>query len=80
VTSAVDSPPNARNNYDRTGYVFILTEREVMNAQVLKDSGDALFDQRAVDAVYLGKTNWKSWQQWLYIFLKEIIRSDRFNF
>jgi colicin import membrane protein len=52
VTSAWIRPPNARNNMIAQLRIYFLPNGEVMNAQVTKSSGDALFDQRAVDAVY----------------------------
>ncbi|TYL47807.1 cell envelope integrity protein TolA [Marinomonas sp. IMCC 4694] len=52
VTSAWIRPPNARNNMKTQLRIFFLPNGEVMNVQITNGSGDALFDQRAVDAVY----------------------------
>lgn len=52
VTAAWIRPPSARNNMKAQLRIYFLPNGEVMNAQVTKSSGDALFDQRAVDAVY----------------------------
>ena len=52
VTAAWIRPPSARNNMKTQLRIYFLPNGEVMNAQVTKSSGDALFDQRAVDAVY----------------------------
>ena len=52
VTAAWIRPPSARNNMVTQLRIHFLPTGEVMNAQVTKSSGDALFDQRAVDAVY----------------------------
>ena len=52
VTAAWNRPPSARNGMKTELRIFFLPNGEVMNAQVTKGSGDALFDQRALDAVY----------------------------
>lgn len=52
VTAAWIRPPSARNNMKAQLRIYFLPNGEVMNAQITKSSGDALFDQRAVDAVY----------------------------
>ncbi|MGO2236824.1 MAG: cell envelope integrity protein TolA [Marinomonas sp.] len=52
VTAAWILPPSARNNMKAQLRIYFLPNGEVMNAQITKSSGDALFDQRAVDAVY----------------------------
>jgi colicin import membrane protein len=52
VTAAWIRPPSARNNMVAQLRIYFLPNGEVMNAQITKSSGDALFDQRAVDAVY----------------------------
>ncbi|MCB5161906.1 cell envelope integrity protein TolA [Marinomonas algarum] len=52
VTSAWIRPPSARNNMKTQLRIYFLPNGEVMNVQITKGSGDALFDQRAVDAVY----------------------------
>lgn len=45
-------PPNARNGMKTTLQISFLPTGEVNLVQVVKSSGDALFDQRAVDAAY----------------------------
>lgn len=52
VTAAWIRPPSARNNMKTQLRIYFLPNGEVMNVQVTTSSGDALFDQRAVDAVY----------------------------
>lgn len=52
VTSAWSRPPNARNGMKTTLRINFLPNGEVSNVQVLKSSGDAIFDKRAMDAVY----------------------------
>ncbi|MGR0279817.1 cell envelope integrity protein TolA [Marinomonas dokdonensis] len=45
-------PANARNGMQTTLRIYFVPTGEVINVEVLKRSGDDLFDQRAVDAVY----------------------------
>lgn len=45
-------PPNAKNGMKTQLSIFFLPTGEVDLAQITKSSGDDLFDQRAVDAVY----------------------------
>ncbi|WP_421851939.1 cell envelope integrity protein TolA [Marinomonas sp.] len=52
VTAAWIRPPSARNNMKAQLRIYFLPNGEVRDVQVTKGSGDALFDQRAVDAVY----------------------------
>lgn len=52
VTAAWIRPPSARNNMKTQLRIYFLPNGEVMNVQITRGSGDALFDQRAVDAVY----------------------------
>ncbi|NLQ16364.1 cell envelope integrity protein TolA [Marinomonas sp. M1K-6] len=52
VTANWNRPPSARNGMRSELRIHFLPNGEVMNAQITKSSGDALFDQRAVDAVY----------------------------
>lgn len=52
ITSVWNRPPNARNGMKTQLRIYFLPNGEVRDAQVTKGSGDALFDQRAVDAVY----------------------------
>lgn len=52
VAAAWSRPPNARNGMKAQLSINFLPNGEVMNVQVTEGSGDALFDQRAVDAVY----------------------------
>jgi len=52
VTQAWIRPPSARNNMKAKLRIYFLPNGEVMNVQVTDSSGDALFDQRTVDAVY----------------------------
>lgn len=52
VTAVWNRPPSARNGMKTQLRIYFLPNGEVMNAQVTSSSGDALFDQRAVDAVY----------------------------
>ncbi|KZN13161.1 cell envelope integrity protein TolA [Marinomonas sp. TW1] len=51
VAAAWSRPPSARNGMKTELRIDFLPNGEVMNAQVTKGSGDALFDQRALDAV-----------------------------
>ncbi|MFT2099222.1 cell envelope integrity protein TolA [Marinomonas sp. 2405UD66-6] len=52
ITSVWNRPPNARNGMKTQLRIYFLPNGEVRDTQVTKGSGDALFDQRAVDAVY----------------------------
>ncbi|MCO4785945.1 cell envelope integrity protein TolA [Marinomonas atlantica] len=52
VTDAWIRPPSARNGMKTTLRINFLPNGEVSNVQVLKGSGDAIFDKRAMDAVY----------------------------
>ncbi|MEO9274237.1 cell envelope integrity protein TolA [Marinomonas sp. 5E14-1] len=52
ITSVWNRPPNARNGMKTQLRIYFLPNGEVRDTQVTKSSGDALFDQRAVDAVY----------------------------
>lgn len=45
-------PANARNGMQTTLRIYFVPTGEVVNVEVIKRSGDDLFDQRAVDAVY----------------------------
>jgi colicin import membrane protein len=45
-------PAGARNNMKTQLRIYFLPNGEVMNTQVTKSSGNNLFDQKAVDAVY----------------------------
>ncbi|AEF54801.1 cell envelope integrity protein TolA [Marinomonas posidonica] len=51
VAAAWSRPPSARNGMKTELRIDFLPNGEVMNAQVIKGSGDALFDQRALDAI-----------------------------
>lgn len=52
VTAVWNRPPNARNNMRTQLRIYFLPNGEVMNVEVIQGSGYALFDSRAVDAVY----------------------------
>lgn len=52
VAAAWTRPPSARNGMKTYLRIYFLPNGEVMNVDVTKSSGDALFDQKAVDAVY----------------------------
>ena len=52
VAKAWNRPPSARNNMKAQLRIYFLPNGEVRDVQVTKGSGDALFDQRTVDAVY----------------------------
>ncbi|ETX11526.1 Tol-Pal system TolA [Marinomonas ushuaiensis DSM 15871] len=52
VTAAWIRPPSARNNMKAQLRIYFLPNGEVMNVQITESSGDGLFDQRTVDAVY----------------------------
>ena len=50
IAQAWIRPPNARNNMKTKLQISFLPTGEVQNVQVVESSGDALFDQRAVNA------------------------------
>ncbi|MDP5055370.1 MAG: cell envelope integrity protein TolA [Marinomonas hwangdonensis] len=52
VAAVWSRPPSARNNMRTQLRIDFLPNGEVLNVQIMKGSGDALFDARAVDAVY----------------------------
>lgn len=52
ITAVWNRPPNARNGMRTQLRIYFLPNGEVRDAQVTNSSGDALFDQRAIDAVY----------------------------
>jgi colicin import membrane protein len=52
ITAVWNRPPSARNGMKTQLRIYFLPNGEVRDAQVTNGSGDALFDQRAVDAVY----------------------------
>ncbi|GAB3475088.1 cell envelope integrity protein TolA [Marinomonas epiphytica] len=51
IVNAWNRPANARNGMQTLLRIFFLPSGEVLNVEVIKRSGDDLFDQRAVDAV-----------------------------
>ncbi|WP_392383984.1 TonB family protein [Marinomonas primoryensis] len=52
ITAAWTRPPSARNGMKTYLRIYFLPNGEVMNVDVTESSGDALFDQKAVNAVY----------------------------
>ncbi|BFM48254.1 cell envelope integrity protein TolA [Marinomonas sp. THO17] len=52
VTAAWIRPPSARNGMKTELRIFFLPNGEVMSAQVMRSSGDAIFDRNALNAVY----------------------------
>ncbi|MGO2356533.1 MAG: cell envelope integrity protein TolA [Marinomonas foliarum] len=52
VTANWNRPPSARNGMKTYLRIYFLPNGEVRNVDVTRSSGDALFDQKAVDAVY----------------------------
>lgn len=52
VAAVWSRPPSARNNMRTQLRIDFLPNGEVLNVQIMKGSGDALFDARTVDAVY----------------------------
>ncbi len=52
VTLAWNRPPSARNGMKTKLRINFFPTGEINNAQVTESSGDALFDQRTLDAVY----------------------------
>ena len=52
VTANWTRPPSARNGMKTYLRIYFLPNGEVRNVDVTKSSGDGLFDQKAVDAVY----------------------------
>ncbi|MBM6549970.1 cell envelope integrity protein TolA [Marinomonas ostreistagni] len=52
ITAAWIRPPGARNGMQTLLRISFLPSGEVNNVQVVKGSGDAVFDQKAKDAVY----------------------------
>ncbi|NVK74315.1 protein TolA [Marinomonas sp. CT5] len=52
ITAAWTRPPNARNGMKTYLRIYFLPNGEVRDVEITKSSGDGLFDQKAVDAVY----------------------------
>ena len=52
VTANWNRPPSARNGMKTYLRIYFLPNGEVRSVDVTRSSGDALFDQKAVDAVY----------------------------
>ena len=52
ITAAWIRPPGARNGMQTLLRINFLPSGEVNNVQVIESSGDAIFDQKAKDAVY----------------------------